>query len=180
ALMILFSGMYNTEDGKGGFIVENLPGVEAGTEFTQYAVNNYLPGMGAGFVAIALLFFAFTTIMAYYYIAETNLNYMYPNIINPLVLFTLRVVLLSVVIFGATRSAGLAWDMGDIGVGIMAWLNIIAILLLRKPALRTLKDFEEQLKAKNNPIFNPKKLDIKNTEDWRDNKVNEGYAIALP
>ena len=174
ALMILFSGMYNTEDGKGGFIVENLPGVEAGTEFTQYAVNNYLPGMGAGFVAIALLFFAFTTIMAYYYIAETNLNYMYPNIINPLVLFTLRVVLLSVVIFGATRSAGLAWDIGDIGVGIMAWLNIIAILLLRKPALRTLKDFEEQLKAKKHPIFNPKKLDIKNTEAWRDNKVNEG------
>src|SRR5690554_4206033 len=169
ALMILFSGMYNTEDGKGGYIVENLPGVEAGTEFTQYAVNSFVPGMGNGFVAIALLFFAFTTIMAYYYIAETNLNYMYPNIINPVVLFALRAVLLSIVVIGATRSAGLAWDIGDIGVGLMAWLNIIAILLLRKPAMKCLKDFEEQLKAKKHPVFDPKKLGIKNTEAWGDN-----------
>ncbi|HLS12284.1 MAG TPA: alanine:cation symporter family protein, partial [Flavobacteriaceae bacterium] len=114
----------------------------------------------------ALLFFAFTTIMAYYYIAETNLNYMYPNLINPIVLFALRAVLLSIVIFGATRSAGLAWDIGDIGVGLMAWLNIIAILLLHKPALKSLKDFEEQLKAKKHPRFDPKKLNIKNTEAW--------------
>jgi len=98
---------------------------------------------------------------------------MYPNIINPTVLFTLRVVLLSIVVFGATRSAGLAWDIGDIGVGIMAWLNIIAILLLRKPALKSLKDFEEQLKAKKHPVFNPKKLDIKNTEAWADNKLDD-------
>lgn len=169
ALMILFSGMYNTEDGKGGYIVENLPGVEAGTEFTQYAVNNFIPGMGNGFVAIALLFFAFTTIMAYYYIAETNLNYMYPNIINPIVLFGLRAVLLSTVVFGAIKSAGLAWDIGDIGVGLMAWLNIIAILLLRKPALKCLKDFEEQKKAGKSPVFDPKKLNIKNTEAWGSN-----------
>lgn len=166
ALMILFSGMYNTEDGKGGYIVENLPGVEAGTEYTQYAVNNFIPGMGNGFVAIALLFFAFTTIMAYYYIAETNLNYMYPNIINPVILFSLRAILLSTVVFGAIKSAGLAWDIGDIGVGLMAWLNIIAILLLRKPALKCLKDFEEQTKAGKSPTFDPEKLGIKNTEAW--------------
>src|SRR5699024_12547143 len=115
----------------------------------------------------------FTSIMAYYYIAETNLNYMYPYIIIPVLLFTLRAVLLCIVIIGATRSAGLAWDIGDIGVGLMAWLNIIAILLLRKPAMKCLKDFEEQLKAKKNPVFNPKKLDIKNTEAWGENRSEE-------
>lgn len=173
ALMILFSGMYNTENGKGGYIVENLPGVEAGTEFTQYAISNFIPGMGNGFVAIALFFFAFTTIMAYYYIAETNLNYMYPNRINPIALFSLRTVLLLMVVYGAVKSAGLAWDIGDIGVGLMAWLNIIAILLLRKPALKCLKDFEEQTKAGKNPIFSPKKLGIKNTEAWKEEEDSE-------
>src|SRR5690554_6250854 len=166
ALMILFSGMYNVEDGKSGFIVENLPGVEAGTEYTQYAISHFIPGMGEAFVAIALLFFAFTTIMAYYYIAETNLNYMYSNTINPLVLLLLRSILLFMVVYGAVKSAGLAWDIGDIGVGLMAWLNIIAILLLRKPALLVLKDFEKQKKEGKMPVFNPKKLGIKNTEAW--------------
>lgn len=174
ALMILFSGMYNVEDGKSGFIVENLPGVEAGTEYTQYAISHFIPGMGEAFVAIALLFFAFTTIMAYYYIAETNLNYMYSNTINPLVLLLLRSILLFMVVYGAVKSAGLAWDIGDIGVGLMAWLNIIAILLLRKPALLVLKDFEKQKKEGKMPVFNPKKLGIKNTEAWdtkdRENK----------
>lgn len=174
ALMILFSGMYNVEDGKSGFIVENLPGVEAGTEYTQYAISHFIPGMGEAFVAIALLFFAFTTIMAYYYIAETNLNYMYSNTINPLVLLLLRSILLLMVVYGAVKSAGLAWDIGDIGVGLMAWLNIIAILLLRKPALLVLKDFEKQKKEGKMPVFNPKKLGIKNTEAWdtkdRENK----------
>lgn len=169
ALMILFSGMYNTEDGKGGFLIEKLPGVEAGTEFTQYAVNVFVPGLGNGFVAIALFFFAFTTIMAYYYIAETNLNYMYPNIINPIVLFCLRAVLLFMVIQGAVKSADLVWDIGDIGVGLMAWLNIIAILLLRKPALRALKDFEEQKNSGRPLVFNPKKLNIKNAKAWDEN-----------
>jgi len=172
ALMILFSGMYNTEDGKGGFIIENLPGVEAGTEFTQHAISVYIPGMGDAFVAIALLFFAFTTIMAYYYIAETNLNYMYSNVINPKMLFMLRAILLTMVIYGAIKSAGLAWDIGDIGVGLMAWLNIIAILLLRKPALLSLKDFEKQMKEGKHPVFNPKKLGIKNTEAWEKKEDN--------
>lgn len=172
AFMILFSGKYNTSDGKGGFIVENIPGVEAGTEFTQLAIEHYIPGMGEIFVAIALFFFAFTTIMAYYYIAETNLNYLFPNIINPTALFVLRSVLLATIVYGTINTAGAAWGIGDIGVGLMAWLNIIAILLLSRPALKTLKDYEAQRKAGKKPVFDPEKLGIKNTEAWgkRDEK----------
>ncbi|MBD5023891.1 sodium:alanine symporter, partial [Xanthomonas citri pv. citri] len=75
AFMILFTGMYNTQAADGSFIVHQLKGVEAGPGFTQAAIDSVLPGFGAGFVAIALFFFAFTTIMAYYYIAETNIAY---------------------------------------------------------------------------------------------------------
>ncbi|HEY1021928.1 MAG TPA: alanine/glycine:cation symporter family protein, partial [Flavisolibacter sp.] len=50
ALMILFTGQYNTENGSGGFLVHNLPGVAAGSEFTQFAVDTQFPSLGAGFV----------------------------------------------------------------------------------------------------------------------------------
>jgi alanine or glycine:cation symporter, AGCS family len=56
--------------------------------------------------------------------------------------------------------------LGDIGVGSMAWLNIIAILLLTKPALAILRDYEQQKKAGIDPVFVPSKLGIKNAEFW--------------
>src|SRR5690606_34066493 len=85
AFLLLSTGMYNTfrvvvEDGKETLqaIVTGVPGVQPseGAQFTQAAVESVLPGWGAGFVALALFFFAFTTIMAYYYMAETNLTYL--------------------------------------------------------------------------------------------------------
>jgi AGCS family alanine or glycine:cation symporter len=61
----------------------------------------------------------------------------------------------------------LAWDMADIGVGLMAWLNLIALFFLQKTALKTFFDFEKQLKSGiENPVFNPDKLGIKNTDEW--------------
>jgi alanine or glycine:cation symporter, AGCS family len=76
AFMILFTGMYNTQAPDGSYIVNNLGDVEPGPGYTQAAIETVLPGFGAGFVAVALFFFAFTTIMAYYYIEETNIAYL--------------------------------------------------------------------------------------------------------
>src|SRR5690606_34099016 len=94
AFMILFTGQYNVVNPEGGFIVENLPGVGFGPAYTQQAVNTYFPSVGNGFVAISLLFFAFTTIMAYYYIAETNLSYLTKKGTKTWMLWTLRALLL--------------------------------------------------------------------------------------
>lgn len=169
AFMILITGAYNTVDGVGGFIVENLPGVEAGPAYTQEALNSFLPGIGGAFVSIALFFFAFTTLMAYYYYAEVNVAYLFKKSKNHKTIFVLTKILLLVMVFvGAINTAGSAWAIGDIGVGIMAWLNIVAILLLTKPGLATLKDYEAQKKAGLDPVFNPEKLGIKNAQFWMD------------
>ncbi len=165
AFMILFTGQYNIANPEGGFIVENLPGVSIGPQYTQQAINTYFPTIGSGFVAISLLLFAFTTIMAYYYIAETNLSYLNEKG-NRWMIWVLRSLILFATFFGAIKTAEAAWALGDIGVGIMAWLNIIAILLLRKPALLALKDYHSQRKNRKDPIFNPDLLGIKNTEVW--------------
>ncbi|HUH35643.1 MAG TPA: alanine/glycine:cation symporter family protein [Moheibacter sp.] len=167
ALMILFSGLYNIEDGVGGFLHHALPGVDHGPEFTQNAIDSFFPGWGSGFVAVALFFFVFTTLMAYYYMAETNLNFMFKEKINPMALFILRMTLLGTIIFGSLNTSARAWDLGDIGVGMMAWFNFIAILLLQKPALTALKDFERQKKLKVKKYqFHPEKLEIKNAAAW--------------
>lgn len=166
ALMILFSGLYNVDDGSGGYLMNALPGIDSGPEFTQYAINSFFPSVGTAFVAVALFFFVFTTLMAYYYMAETNLNFMFKDKINPVALFSLRILLLVTVVFGSINSSGRAWDLGDIGVGMMAWLNFIAILLLQKPAIRALKDFEDQRKTKQKMTFDPLKLGIKNADAW--------------
>lgn len=166
AFMILFTGQYNVINPEGGFIVENLPGVIYGPEFTQYAIGQHFPAIGSGFIAISLMFFAFTTIMAYYYIAETNLSYLQKDGTQKWPVYLLRALILLATFYGAIRTAELAWTFGDIGVGIMAWLNIIAIFLLRKPALAALKDYQVQKDAGLDPTFNSKSLGIKNTEEW--------------
>ncbi|MGB6094498.1 MAG: alanine/glycine:cation symporter family protein [Moheibacter sp.] len=172
ALMILFSGLYNVGDGSEGFLVNKLPGVDSGPEFTQYAINSFFPSIGTGFVAVALFFFVFTTLMAYYYMAETNLSYMFKDKINPAALLTLRIVLLLTICLGSLNTSGRAWDLGDIGVGLMAWLNFIAILLLQKPAIRALRDYERQ--RNNSKLnFNPEKLGIKGAKAWENKEKLE-------
>lgn len=176
AFMILIIGTYNVANPEGGFLVENLPGVHVGPAYTQMAVNSLIPGFGGGFVAIALFFFAFTTLMAYYYFAESNVAYLFNNEGTRKTVITItRFVLLASTYYGAVRTATLAWGLGDIGVGVMAWLNIIAILILQKPAIKALKDYEDQKKQGKEPHFDPSRIGVdKGAEIWyRINKINK-------
>jgi len=177
AFLVLSTGMYNTfktvtENGKETLveIFSGVPGVQPseGAMFTQAAVESVLPGWGAGFVALALFFFAFTTIMAYYYMAETNLTYLAGvKKTHPLATLLLRLGIVGMVIFGAYHNAAMAWTLGDIGVGLMAWLNVIAILILQKPALIALRDYERQKKLGLDPTFDPDALGIRNADFWK-------------
>lgn len=167
AFMILSTGMYNVLHPDGSMIVNTLPGVEVGPGFAQAAVESMLPGWGRGFVALALLFFAFTTIVAYYYMAETNIAYLNRKAHRPWMTFLLRIGIMAAVTYGCIKSAALAWTLGDIGVGMMAWLNIIAILILQKPALLSLRDYEKQKKAGLDPTFDPEALGIRNADFWK-------------
>lgn len=168
ALMILFTGQYNVSNPEGpGFIVENIPGVDP-TGFTQAALAFHFSSFGSGFVAIALFFFAFTTLMAYYYFAETNIAYLYQKGQNKLLIWITRIVFLGATLFGTLKSANLAWTIGDIGVGVMALTNIIAILLLSKPAMKVWKDYKVKRKSGDkSPSFKAEEVGIHNTDVWK-------------
>jgi AGCS family alanine or glycine:cation symporter len=184
AFMILSTGMYNVKGPGDELIVDHgvyytqdgIKHVDGSAMYTQAAVDkafsgqeefdiNYR-GVGSYIVAITLFFFAFTTLMAYYYIAETNVAYLTHRRGGPLLMFLLKVGILGVVFMGCVRTAQLAWDLGDLGVGLMAWLNVIAILILQKPALLAMKSYELQKKQNIDPVFDPKALGIRNADFW--------------
>jgi alanine or glycine:cation symporter, AGCS family len=177
AIMILSTGMYRvhaggSEDGEvlysGGASVATA---EVGPAYTQAALDTVFPGLGASFVAVALLFFAFTTIVAYYYMAEVNVTYLMRGLdprAHAVGLRVLQLALLITVSYGALTTAEAAWAAGDLGVGLMAWLNIIAILILQRPAIMVLKDYEEQRKQGLDPQFDPRPLGIKNATFWEE------------
>ncbi len=175
AFMILITGAYNVHGGSEGvFLVQNLSeNIGAnGPVFTQMAIESALPGVGKLFIAFALFFFAFTTILAYYYIAETNIAYIRRTVKVNGLMFVLKLVLMTAVFYGTVKTANMAWAMGDVGVGLMAWLNIIGIIIIffmSKPAIKALKDYERQQKeGVKEYTFNPVALGIKGADYWED------------
>ena len=148
ALMILTSGTYNIIDSStGDLLVANAP--ELGNNYagyTQSAVDSVFAGFGSQFVSVAMVFFVFSTIMAYYFYSESSIIYLFKGKNNrreKLVIRLLQAVMLASVVFGAVREADVVWQLGDIGVGLMAWFTVIAILILCPKAIQALKDFEK-------------------------------------
>ena len=173
AFMILITKQYYVADlpisVSGGVLPSDI--AANSPAFTQYALESVVGGFGKIFVAVALFFFAFTTLLAYYYIAETNVAYIRKTFRFPGELAVIKIVLLAAVFYGTVRTADLAWGLGDIGLGIMAGLNIVGILLLYfmgKPAILALKDYEAQRKAGvTEYTFDPEALGIKNADFWK-------------
>ncbi|MCD4502100.1 alanine/glycine:cation symporter family protein [Chromobacterium vaccinii] len=166
AFMLLITGQYNVQGPDGAALYTGIAGVAAGPGYVQTAMESIMPGFGSVFVALALFFFAFTTIIAYYYIAETNIAFINRKARRPWLVFALKVGLMAATVYGTVKTADLAWGLGDIGVGLMAWLNIIAIILMQKPALACLRDYEAQKAQGVDPVFHPEKLGIVNAAYW--------------
>ena len=179
AFMILITNSYNVmPEGSTSLVVQNLASdvVINGPAFTQIAVDSVLTGFGSPFIAIALFFFAFTTVLAYYFIAENNVSYINKTIKMPVLKFVLKVILMSAVFYGTVAEPSAAWSLGDIGVGLMAWLNIfaiIAIFFMAKPAIKALKDYERQQKdGVEKYTFDPKALGIEKADFWEE-RINK-------
>ena len=154
ALMILSSGTYNVFDAAGGVVASGAP--ELGNNyvgFTQAAVDKVFHGFGGAFVSVALFFFVFTTLIAYYFYAESSIAYLcstggkHRPKLEKTVLWSYRALIVAAIIFGSMREANIVWQIGDIGVGLTTWINVIVILILCPQALRALKDLETKEKA---------------------------------
>lgn len=145
-----------------------------GIELTQRALSSQVGEWGGIFVALAIFFFAFTSIIANYSYAETNLIFLEHNNKKGLVVF--RLIFLSMVMFGALATLPTVWAMADVSMGMMAIVNLIAILLLSGTVIKLAKDYNRQLDAGKIPTFNVNdypELKSQLEEGIWDNSANE-------
>ena len=153
AFIILFSGA-------------PLDGSVNGVQLTQQALTNEIGASGGIFVAVALFFFAFSSIIGNYYYGEANIRYITRQ---KWVVYTYRLLVGGMVLFGSLASLDFVWSMADITMGLMAICNLIAISFLGKYAFRLLNDYRSQKRSGiKNPVFTKDKMkDIeKDIECW--------------
>ncbi|WP_148252090.1 alanine/glycine:cation symporter family protein [Aidingimonas lacisalsi] len=132
AFLILLSGAY--EPGASG----NVEGIA----LTQAALADHVGEWGRSFVSVALLLFAFSTILYNYYLGENSLNFFSRNNQNLFNAFRVAIVLL--VCWGATTDLDSVFGFADVTMGLLAVTNLVALILLFKKGLRILKDYDDQ------------------------------------
>lgn len=143
AFIILFSGA-------------PLDGSVNGIQLTQDALHNEIGSSGRIFVAIAILLFAFSSIIGNYYYGEANIRFITPR---RWVLFLYRVLVGGMVMFGALASLDLAWSLADITMAFMTICNLIAISLLSQEAFLLLADYVKQKRAGiKSPVFDKNRI----------------------
>nr|WP_275665998.1 MULTISPECIES: sodium:alanine symporter family protein [unclassified Vibrio] len=126
-------------------------GEVTGIELTQRALTAQVGSWGGIFVAVAIFFFAFTSIIANYSYAETNLIFLEHNNKKGLVLF--RIIVLCMVMFGSLATLPTVWALADVSMGLMAIVNLVAIILLSGIVIKLAKDYNRQLDAGKVPTF---------------------------
>lgn len=140
AAIILLSGEFDPGSGVTGMAL------------TQAAMAALVGDWGSGFMAVALLFFAFTSIMANYYYGETSIRFILPS---PGLVTGYRIAVLLVVLTGAGVSLPLVWAIADLAMGLMTLVNLVALLLLAGVVVRVMTDYNRQLGLGVEPVFEP-------------------------
>ena len=138
AFIILFSGV-------------PLDGSLNGVQLTQAAFSAEVGSAGGIFVAMAILLFAFSSIIGNYYYGEANIRFITAR---PSVLLVYRLLVGGMVLFGALASLDLVWSLADVTMGLMTICNLIAIALLSKQAFLLLQDYVQQKRSgTKSPLF---------------------------
>lgn len=157
AFIIILAGLYTT-------------GEQDGIILTQSSMALHVGAWAPYFVAIAILFFAFSSIIGNYYYGETNIEFIKAH---KSWLITYRVLVLAMVMFGALATVEVVWSMADLFMGLMAIINLFVIAILGRVAFKVLEDFSTQRKKGLNPVFKASSIPgLKNAECWEEGREN--------
>lgn len=155
AIMLLVSG------------VEGKSGTLDGIPYVQAAISSNVGEWGIHFITFSIFAFAFSSLIGNYFYAESNILF----IKNSKVLLNIfRVTCVVAIFLGAQADFSLVWNLADITMGLMAIVNIIAIFLLGKIAIKCLKNYEKQKKAGENPVFYEDEIGLYGTVWKKDRK----------
>ena len=127
-----------------------------GIQLTQAAFTEQVGSLGSVFVAIAILLFAFSSIIGNYYYGESNIRFISRR---PIYLWIYRVLVGAMVMCGAVMSLDLAWSFADVTMGLMTICNLIAIVLLSRQVLWLLRDYiAKKRKGISSPTFSKEEM----------------------
>ena len=133
----------------------------AGAPYVQAALQDNLGAFGPIFIAVSMALFAFTTLIGNYYYCEGCMRFILKRTPSKVFMTGFRVVAAAIVFVGAIASMDLVWDTADLLQGLMVFINIPVIILLAKPAIEALKDYQKQRAEGKNPTYKNA-----NTEFW--------------
>ena len=114
----------------------------AGVAITQEGFNIAFGAIGQKFLAVCLTFFAFTTVVGWYYFGENNVRFLFKG---KLAIRVYQIIVLIFIVLGSYQKVGLVWDLADMFNGIMVIPNLIALFLLFKESRNLLIDYDNQL-----------------------------------
>ena len=155
AFLCLFSGVEPTADA-------------AGAAYVQACTASALGGFGPVFIAVAVCLFAFTTLLGNYYYTEGCLRFIMKKEPSKTFMLVFRLIATALVFLGAVISAGLAWDTADLLQALMVIINVPVIVILAKPAIAALRDYEWQVRKGKDPVYRAAANGVKGTDFWND------------
>lgn len=136
-----------------------------GVAVTQSALNEHLGSAGGIFLTIAITLFAFSSVIGNYYYGQSNMEFLWEN---KTVLFIFRCLVVVLVFVGAVVKTETVWSTANVFMGLMAIVNLVAIIGLSNIAFAVMNDYQRQRKAGKKPVFKPEELEINlfGIESW--------------
>ncbi len=138
----------------------------SGAPYVQAALQNVLGSFGPLFITVAMILFAFTTLLGNLFYVDKCLAYLLGHVPGRKFMLVYRIIASLVIFVGAGLSADLLWNISDITMGAMTIINLPVIFLLSKYALRALKDYEKQRKEGKEPVFHAADIGLPHEVDY--------------
>lgn len=138
----------------------------SGAPYVQEALRSTLGAIGPLFITASMILFAFTTLLGNLFYVDHIFNYMFGHTPSKNFMIIYRIIASLVIFVGAGLNAGLLWDIADVTMGGMTIINMPVIIILSKHALNALKDYEQQIKKGNSPVFHVKDIQLPHNVDY--------------
>jgi AGCS family alanine or glycine:cation symporter len=140
----------------------------SGAPYVQAAVQNALGAFGPVFITVAMILFAFTTLLGNLYYVDRSLAYMLGKQPGKVFMRIYYVIASAVILLGSGLNADLLWDIADLTMGGMTLINMPVILVLSKYAVRCLNNYTSQLKQGKEPMFRASDIELPHQVDcWK-------------
>ena len=153
AFMLLCSGVEPTAEMQGA-------------PYVQQALSASFGTLGPVFITVAMVLFAFTTLIGNLYYVDNALAFLLGHVPSKRFMVVFRLVAMGLIFLGAGLTLDLVWNLSDVLMGIMVLINIPVIAILSRPAAAALRNYTRQRKEGKNPVFRAADIGLKEKTDY--------------